>query len=295
MTCILFFTSTVSAQDLDPRAYARVPVNATVIVTGLSYSYGGVVTDPTSPIQDIDAHVETPILGVSRTFSLFGLTSQVLAVLPYSWAQISGSLGEGDTSTTRSGLGDMRLRISTLILGAPAKTAEEFANAKYSSETVVGVSLLVVAPTGQNYSSKFINIGTNRWAFKPEVAVSYKLGEQWLVDLYAAMWFFTDNNSFYPGTAVRSQDPLTALQGHVSYNFTPQMWAALNFTYYTGGTSALNGVYADDRQNNSRVGATFNMPVTNQSSIKIAYSTGAIIRIGANFSTVSLSWQIMFL
>ena len=49
---ILSFTITVSAQDLDPRAYIRVPIDMTVLVTGFGYTYGGVVLDPTAPIQD---------------------------------------------------------------------------------------------------------------------------------------------------------------------------------------------------------------------------------------------------
>jgi len=289
---LLVFSAGASAQDLDPRAYARVPIDGTVVVTGLGYTFGGVVTDPTSPVQDMDADVETTTLGVGRTFGLFGLTSQAFVALPYSWAQVSGKVVGEEQSITRSGLGDMRIRVSTLLLGAPALSVTEFA--KYTSQTVLGVSLTVVAPTGQFYPEKLINLGTNRWSFKPEIGVSYKVTEQWLIDLYAAIWLFTDNNSFYPGTSHRSQNPLSALQGHVSYNFTPAMWAAFDFTYYTGGQSSVNDIYNDDRQDNSRVGATLNIPLSKGSSIKLAYSTGAIIRIGANFSTVSLSWQTMF-
>nr|MCU0406411.1 hypothetical protein [Ignavibacteriaceae bacterium] len=106
---------------------------------------------------------------------------------------------------------------------------------------------------------------------------------------------FTTNNSFYPGTSVRSQDPLITFQTHVSYNFTPVMWAAIDFTYYTGGQSSIDDVYKDDRQNNSRIGATFNFPISGLSAIKLAYSTGAVIRIGGDFSTISVAFQTAFL
>ncbi|HEY6586585.1 MAG TPA: hypothetical protein VIY97_05360, partial [Candidatus Methanoperedens sp.] len=86
------FATTVSAQDLDPRAYARVPVDATVLIAGFNYTYGSVVLDPTLPIKDLEAKVATPILGIARTFSLFGLTSQAYVVLPYSWAEASGKV-----------------------------------------------------------------------------------------------------------------------------------------------------------------------------------------------------------
>ena len=289
---IFSFTIRISAQDLDPRAYARVPVDATVLIAGFNYTYGSVVLDPTSPIQDLEAKVESPILGVARTFSLFGLTSQAFVVLPYSWAQASGKVFGEDSSITRSGFGDMRFRISTLFLGAPAATLEEFA--KSSPQTVLGASLTVITPTGQFFSDKLINLGTNRWSIKPEIGLSYLVTKQWYIDLYAGVWFFTTNNSFYPGTSVRSQDPLLTFQTHVSYNINPLMWAAIDFTYYTGGQSSVNDIYNDDRQNNSRVGATFNFPISRQSAIKLAYSTGAVIRVGGNFSTISVAFQTAF-
>jgi hypothetical protein len=282
----------LSAQDLDPRAYARVPVDATVLIAGFNYTYGSVILDPTLPIKDLEAKVESPLLGIARTFSLFGLTSQAYVVLPYSWAQASGKVVGEDSSITRSGFGDTRIRLSTLLLGAPAATVEEFA--KSSPQTVLGVSLTVTAPTGQFFKDKLINLGTNRWSFKPEVGLSYMVSEQWFIDLYAGAWFFTDNNLFYPGNSVRSQDPLLTFQTHVSYNFNRLMWAAIDLTYYTGGQSSVNDVYNDDRQNNSRVGATFNFPVSRVSAIKLAYSTGAIIRVGGNFSNISVAFQTAF-
>jgi hypothetical protein len=213
--------------------------------------------------------------------------------LPYSWAQLSGKVVGEDSSITRSGLGDTRFRLSVLLLGAPATTLQEFV--KSSPQTVLGASLTVIAPTGQVLSDKLINLGTNRWSFNPEIGLSYMLTKQWYIDLYTGVWLFTNNNSFYPGNSLRRQDPLIAVQTHISYNFNPLMWAAIDFTYYTGGQSSVNDVYNDDRQNNSRIGGTFNFPLTKTSSIKIAYSTGAIIRFGSNFSTISAAWQMAFI
>ncbi len=289
---IFSFTIKISAQDLDPRAYIRVPIDMTVLVTGFGYTYGGVVLDPTAPIQDLEAKVETPMLGIGRTFSLFGLTSQAFIALPYSWAQISGKVLGEDSSVTRSGLGDMRFRISTLLFGAPAVSRQEFA--KSLPQTVLGASITMIVPTGQYMTDKLINLGTNRWSFKPELGLSYVLSERWFIDLYAGVWFFTNNNSYYPGTSVRSQEPLLTFQTHLSYNINPLMWAAIDFTYYTGGQTSVNDFYKDDRQNNSRLGASFNFPLSRVSAIKIAYSTGAIIRFGGNFSSISISWQMVF-
>ena len=72
------------------------------------------------------------------------------------------------------------------------------------------------------------------------------------------------------------------------------MWAAIDFTYYTGGQTSVNDFYKNDHLNNSRLGATFNFPISRLSAIKIAYSTGAVIRFGGNFSTISVEKKIVF-
>jgi hypothetical protein len=288
--CLLFLAEHGLAQDLDPRAYAHVPVDITVVVAGFSYSHGGVVTDPTVPLEDLQAEVETPMLGVGRTFGLFGRTAQAFVALPYSWAQASALVMGVPNSTNRAGLSDMRVRLSMLLLGAPATPVEKFANAK--RETILGASLTIAVPAGQYFPEKLINLGTNRWAFKPEIALSHPFGGRWMLDLYAAVWLFTTNNSFYPGTSTRSQDPLATFQGHLSYNVLPTLWGAFDMTFYAGGRSTLNGIGKDDRAKNVRLGGTLVLPVGRLMSVKLGYSTGAVVRIGADFSTISVAWQI---
>jgi len=287
--CLLLLVVSVSAQDLDPRAYANVPVNATFLVSGFSLSNGGAVTDPTLPFTGIHATVQTPSLGVAHTFSLFGRTAQAFGALPYSWAQVSGNVFGEAADTTLAGFSDMHVRISVLVRGAPAASVLEILKAP--RRTILGTSLTVVAPTGQYFSNRLINVGTNRWTFKPEFAVSRPIGQGWLLDTYAGLWLFTANNAFYPGALVRTQAAIAAFQAHVSYNFRRQTWAAFDATYYVGGRTTIQGVENDDRQSNSRVGATLVLPVGRRHSVKFAVSRGAIIRYGADFSTVSFGWQ----
>jgi hypothetical protein len=163
--------------------------------------------------------------------------------------------------------------------------------AKAPRRTILGTSLTVVAPTGQFFPDRLVNLGTNRWAFKPEFAVSQPMGQKWLLDVYSALWLFTANDSFYPGTATRTQEPMGAFQAHLSYNFTRLLWAAFDATYYVGGRSTVDGIENNDRQSNTRVGATVAFPVGRRHSIKLAVSKGAIVRSGADFSTFSFGWQ----
>ena len=281
------------AQDLDPRAYARIPVNVTLLVAGFGYSQGGIVTDATLPVKDLDAKVGSPSLGIVHSFRLLRRTAQVSAALPYAWGDVTATIAGEPRSTTRSGLSDMRLRFSWLLLGAPAASLGEIAKAP--RKTILGTSLSVVVPTGQYSPEKLINLGTSRWAFKPELAISQPVAKRWLIDFYYGLWLFTKNDAYYPGSSVRKQDPLSSFQGHISYNIQPLMWVALDMTYYTGGNSTIDGVEMDDRQSNSRIGATMVFPVRKRHSIKLAFSKGAIIRSGADFTTISAGWQTTFI
>ena len=89
----------------------------------------------------------------------------------------------------------------------------------------------MTAPSGQYNSAKLINLGTNRWSFKPEVGVSVPTG-RWEFDGYVGVWLFARNNDFFPGGRTRSQDPLIALQGHASYTIRPRLWLAVDATWY---------------------------------------------------------------
>jgi hypothetical protein len=277
------------AQDLDPRAYVHVPIDGTFLILGFGVSEGGIVTDPTLPITDIQASVMTPSVGAGRSFGLLGRTAQVFAVLPFSWADVSGSVLGDSRAARRSGLSDVRLRVSWLVKGAPASTVAELR--KTPRRTILGVSLNVAAPIGEYDPEKLINLGTNRWAFRPEVAVSQPIGQRWLLDTYAGLWLFSANDEYYPGTQAKTQAPMGSFQAHVSYNFQPQLWAALDLTYYAGGRTTVEGVRGEDLQSNVRGGFTVALPVGQRHSIKIAVSRGAIVRRGADFITYSFAWQ----
>lgn len=282
-----FFSAT--AQDLDPRAYVRTPMKTTTMISGFSFSDGEVLAEATLPIQNIRAKVQIASIAAAKSFNFFGKTSSILVAVPYSWAQVSGEVFEQFREITRSGFADTRLRWTVLFAGAPAGTVEEVK--KSTQRTILGASINMVLPTGQFFSDKLINIGANRFAFRPELAISHRLGKRWIVDFYPGLWFFTNNTTFYPGNNLRSQQPMGTFQGHVSYNINPITWIALNATYYTGGTSSVEGVFNDDRQSNLRLGGTLVFPTGKFSSLKLAGSTGAVVRIGQDFTTFSVGWQ----
>jgi hypothetical protein len=138
-------------------------------------------------------------------------------------------------------------------------------------------------------ANKLVNLGTNRWSFKPEVGVSQALGP-WILEGAFGVSFFTDNDDFFGGRT-RKQDPLYAVQGHAIYAFNPGLWTAFDATYYAGGRTSVDGVLNDDLQQNSRWGATLSKSVDLRNSVKLYFSSGATARTGTDFKTAGVAWQ----
>ena len=279
-----------NTQDLEPRGYIKIPVNANILLSGFGHSHGQVLTDPNVPLKDFKANVEIITLGYGRSFSLFGLTSQAVVALPLSHAHATADVNGRLTSVDRTGRADMRARFSILLLGGKALSLGEFLK-QVKRTTVLGTSITIQAPTGEYFPDKLVNLGTNRWAFKPEIALSQPLGKRWLMDLYSAVWLFTDNDSYFTGNAKRSQHAIGSFQWHISYNISPFAWAAFNATYYVGGESTVNDRSNDDQLSNARVGATLVLPTGKRSGLKIAFSKGVVVARSTNFTTFSLGWS----
>ena len=275
------------AQEIEPRAYSPSPSGVNFLIAVGGHSEGGVLTDPSLPVTDIEAQVDALGLGYGRTFGLAGRSANVALALPYITVDASGNVGEQRTSVTREGLGDARLRLAMNLIGAPAMTLREFAQRE--PKTTLGASLTVNLPTGEYLPDKLVNIGTHRWAVKTELGLTHPVGK-WLLEAYAGAWWFQDNDDFFGGQR-REQDPLASIQAHVSYTFRPRLWVALNTTYYEGGQTTINGVGKRDRQSNSRAGLTFSMPLGKDYSLKFNWSRGATTRIGSNFTTYGIGLQ----
>ena len=277
----------VCAQQLTPNAYQPSPVHANVIIAADNFSTGDVSLDPSLPVTDVHADINSFAVGFARTLGVYGHYANVGVVAPYVTGNLEGTyLGE-TLSVHKKGFADPQFRLAVDLYGAPAMTPKEFA--VYHQHTIVGVSLVVAPPLGAYDNTKLINIGSNRWSFKPEIGLSRASGP-WTLETDAGAWLFTDNTNFARGK-VRAQDPIGAFQLHAIYTFRSRMWLALDGTYYTGGRTTINGTRKFDLQKNSRVGVTLSLPLRRLQSIKIAYSRGARTTIGGNFDTVGVSYQ----
>jgi hypothetical protein len=279
--------SRTCAQSMEPLSYTNSPIGLNFLVVGYGYQTGNVLVDPSLPLTNVHATVDTAFVAYDRIIDFWGQSGGVSIVMPYAWLSATGDVFEQQKKVDRTGLSDFAFKVSVNLFGAPAVSLKEFSN--YHQNVIIGVSLTVTAPTGQYYSSKLVNIGTNRWSAKPELGVSKALGP-WTLETEGGVTFFTDNEEFF-GDHTRHQDALFSVQGHVIYNFTRKMWAALDATYYTGGRTSLNGSLDNDLQSNSRWGGTWAYSLARENSIKLYFSSGVVARTGSEFRIYGIGWQ----
>lgn len=275
------------AQELEPRAYGNAPIGLNFLVAGYGYLEGGVVTDPSVPLENADVGVHSTVLAYARSLDLWGRSGKFDMLLPYAWVSGTAEFMGQPREREVDGFGDPRLRFSVNFYGAPALSLKEFAG--YRQDLIVGASLVVWAPLGQYDSDKLVNIGTNRWSVKPELGLAKAWGPLTL-ELAAGATFYTDNDDFL-SDQTREQDPLYSLQGHLVYSFRSGIWASLDGTYFTGARTTVDGVENDDRQESSRLGATLALPVNRHNSIKLYASTGLSTRTGTDFDAIGIAWQ----
>ena len=287
------------AQDLAPRAYVITPIHSNAVTLTWSFYDGSINYNGALPVSGAKGTYSVPIFSYYHSFSLFGRSANVVGSLPYGVGNFQGTAFGAGQHLYRSGLLDSVYRFSVNLMGGPAMPPQEFI--KWDQKTLLGFSLKVMAPTGQYDPTKLINWGTNRWSFKPEFGYSRRWGK-WVIDGYAGVWFFTTNHDFwsrnvyFPGTRSQTQQPIGALETHLSYDFKRRLWVSLDGNFWIGGIASPGGVENPfTKQENSRLGGTVAIPISRHQSLKFSYSNGTYILYGGNYQNVSVAWQYSWL
>ncbi|MBK7108054.1 MAG: hypothetical protein IPH61_02575 [Bacteroidetes bacterium] len=105
---ILIVIHSVSAQELEPRAYANLPKALNAIALGYTYTKGNVILDPSIPISDLEIVSHNVSAGYMRTFSIAGKIARVQIGAPLILMNGDYVYQGADTTGARSGFGDLR-------------------------------------------------------------------------------------------------------------------------------------------------------------------------------------------
>ena len=289
----LLFTVSCPADELDPRRWTHLPINTNFFGTAYAYTDADISFDPVLKIEKATMEMHTWAAKYIRTFALFDKTARIDLFQAYQEGRWSGKLDGISTSIRRSGLSDTFLRFSINLYGAPPLEDKKYAayRAKTKVETIVGAGLSVQLPTGDYMDDKLINLGTNRFTFRPQVGVIHARGK-WSLEATTFVALYTDNNDFFNGQRLE-QDPLYTIHSHLIYTFRPGLWAGISGGYDYGGQSTVDGDKKDDRKQNLIWALSFGFPINRNLGVKLAYigtrtreSTG----LDSDSFSMGLSW-----
>jgi len=240
---------------------------------GVAYGYteADIFIDPALQLEDVKMKRHTWAAKYIRTFDLFSKSARIDLTQAYQEGRWSGLQKGVPASVTREGASDSFVRFAVNLFGAPPMQGKEYVayRTRQKTETIVGVGLTIRLPTGQYKDDKLINLGKNRFAFRPQLGVLHTQGK-WTAELTTEVAFYTDNDEFFDGNKLE-QDPLYIVDGHLIYSFRPGFWAGASLAYDWGGETSINGVDKDDRQQNVGWAVSMAYPLSRTVGLKFTY------------------------
>lgn len=272
LTCTALLCSFPSyADEIEPRRWAHLPINTSFIGVGYAYTDADIGFDPVLKLENVEMKLDTWAVKYIRTFSLLDKMARIDIQQAYQEGRWSGLLDGAPRSTSRSGWSDTLLRFAINLYGAPPLEVQEFLRyrAVADVETIIGAGLSVQLPTGHYMEDKLINLGTNRYTFRPQLGVIHMRGK-WSMESTGYIAFYSENDDFFNGMRLE-QKPLYTINGHLIYNLRPGVWAGASVGYDYGGRSTVDGDSKDDRKQNLFWALSVGFPINRHLAVKTAY------------------------
>lgn len=233
------------------RDWQNLPVDTNVLFGYYTYSNTEATVDLSLPVEGVSVDAHVPILRYARTFGIAGKTAGIQLIVPYGF--VTARLKGTRLRTSSDGIGDVGAIFLMNIAGAPALTKREFA--QWQPGSYLTGSVGVTAATGSYKGSRLVNIGKNRWTFKPQLSYGKYIDPKTLLAVNANVQLFTANDE-YKGSQIQRQKILYGLEGHLSHDIGDRAWLSFDAIYAHGGTTKINGVEQGNRQQTLRMGVS---------------------------------------
>jgi hypothetical protein len=292
---VSLFGANLFAQDIEPRRWTPMPLGIHALGIGYANTNGDIFFDPLLQAEDVTVKVNSFVMQYVQPFKLGNRLARLDVTLPYSFARWDGLLAGVPTTVKRNGFSDPRLRLSLNLIGPKAIGLKEMMEymKSHPTNTIVGVSIAVTLPLGQYFDEKILNLGSNRFVFRPQIGMVHNWGK-WSYELTGSVFLYANNNNFANGKT-KKQDPIFALQTHLIRRFNPKIWASLSFGYGLGGQSIVNNQPNNDARGNLLLSPAFGYSLTKRQAIKIAYLRLETLKdIGADTNTFVIAWSTVF-
>ena len=292
---LLLFTMSAHGQEIEPRRWSHLPIGANFLGGAYAYTTGNIYLEPQLRIEGAEFDVHTTALRYIRSFELFGKSARIDLTQPYQLGDWSGQVNGVPASIDRAGWADTFARFAINLYGSPPLAGPEFAEyrAKTKSDTIIGMGLVTQLPTGQYYSDKLINLGSNRFTFRPQLGITHNW-DKWSAELTTTASFFTDNDEFFQESELE-QAPLYTVDANLIYTFRPGLWLAGSLGYGYGGITSVNGIENDNLISNLGFGVSFGLPISRSLGIKFGYiGTRTQVKNGNDSDTLTCAFSVMW-
>jgi Putative MetA-pathway of phenol degradation len=283
------------ALDLEPRQWSHLPVGANFAGFGYAYTKADIAFDPVLLLEDVQMDLKTWVGKYIRTFEVFDKSARIDLTQAYQQGDWTGLLNGSPASTSRSGWSDSYVRLAVNLYGAPPLRGKAFAayRSGVKDDTIIGMGLVVRLPTGEYMDDKLINLGQNRFTFRPQIGINHTHGK-WTAEVTGEVAFYTDNDEFFNGNTLE-QKPTYIVHGHLIHTFRPGLWVGASVGYDYGGESTINGIEKDDSKQDVAWALSLACPINRYSGLKFTYigsrkleSTG--LDSDTLAASLSLSW-----
>lgn len=294
LIAFLFSGTKSYSQDVEPRRWSTLPLGIKILGAGYGYTSGEIFFDPVLQAEDVSLNTNTFIVQYVHPFKMGNRLARLDVTVPYAIAKWEGLVQGAPTAVHRNGFADPRLRVSVNFIGPKAMGPKElFEYLKYHpTYTTVGASIAVVLPLGQYFEDKLLNLGNNRFMFRPQIGMLHNWNN-WSFELSSSVFIFSRNNDFFNGS-VRKQKPILAIQTHLIKKFESKLWVSLSAGYGSGGISIVNEVSNDDQRGNFLGSFALGMPISKKQAMKVTYINGQTLKdIGANTNSFVLAWSLV--
>ncbi len=276
-----------SVADDDARDYIAAPPGTFLMITYYKHIFGhtlrsdgDAVSKEFNLVQDIA--IFRPVYYTK--LGPFVIDPQCLIIAGN--AHLDGDLdGDGvpnDGDLSASGFADPVVLATIWLVNNP------------ETQTWFGVTPFITVPIGDYDHDKTLNMGGNRWTFKPEIGFVKGFGNGLYLDFIASYEMFQDNDDFGPSSVTLEQDPVLVLEGHVSYDVTKTWYVALDYYYKTGGETTIDGVDQDNRLNNHALQGTLGFAIGDHYQLLLQYRDDFRVEEGPETNTFGVRFLYAF-
>ena len=240
-TCLLI-PSVSSAANM--RDYIPAPPDTLLSMLYYHHISGDDLNVNGNTVADVDLSQNLYFLREVYYTKIGSIVADPQFILPFGTA----SLESGGIEQDSDGIGDLILLCTFWLVNNP------------ESKTYLGVTPYLYLPTGEYDENQGFNMGANRYAFQGEVGFvkgwEITPGHNLYFEVAPSVFVYGDNDD-YLGSNELSQDPVFALESHLSYDLTPSLALGVSYFGQWGGESEVNDLKVDGSEINTQtVGAT---------------------------------------